>query len=58
MHQVKDKVHIFNVGNGWIAKIWKDELGVPLFRILLNDSSVTPDGFYLVRGYEFVEGWK
>ena len=49
---VKDKVIVYGIGAGWIAKAWKDTSGEDLYVVLLEDSKATPTGECLARNCE------
>ena len=57
MYAVKDKVTVVGIGVGWIGKACVDERGVPLYRVLLRDAGITPDGWFLARECELRKGW-
>lgn len=51
-YNVKDKVILHNIGQGWIARAWKDDRDEDLYVVLLEDSGATPTGDCLARNCE------
>lgn len=52
---IKDRVEVLGVGSGWVARMGVDVRGDALIAVLLEDSSLTPDGMYLARSFELRE---
>ena len=47
--KVNTKVFIPNIGFGKIGKIRIDIYDKPMYTVILNDNSLTPDGLYYAR---------
>lgn len=54
--RVGDRVEVVGIGFGWVAAIKQDERGEGLYSILLEDSNLTPDGYFLARSGELRYG--